>query len=362
MLLLLITTTLKAQTGLAPVNYKLTYFPVETRSMSLGASGTSLNGDMSAINNNPARMGLFIEKNSYSFDTYKLPSISPSAYYTSLKYILSKGNNSFGTSINYFTPGNYEYVSEGGGSLNTPRPAEYKVTLSDAIQIAKNSYIGASFNLLGRSKLPMSNQNSINSIAADLGYLQRFTFKKGNDDQILAGITLQNIGSKTNDGKFIPTNLSISSTYLKGYTDDNIVATPYLLGVQLDRMMVPSLPIYNIDGTILKGNDPNTLSGLGSIFSSLFDDPYNMNLTKWRVQTYGELILNNMIALRGGYSYENPIVGNRKYITLGTGIKWINNDSKYNLDMAIILPTNTVQSVYSKIISISLNIKYGNRW
>ena len=351
-----------AQTGYAPTNYNFAFYPQETRSLSLASAGTALNADMSSININPARMGLFNEKNSYSFDTYKIPSISNNAYFSSLKYILATGNNSLGASINYFSPGNYQYVSETGGMDFNTKPSEYKITIANARQLTDNSYIGISFNYLKRSRLPQSNINAVNTMAGDIGYVQRFTFKKGNDQQILTGFTLQNIGSKTSDGNFPPTNLSIGTTYLDGYSDENSVLYPFLIGIQFDKLLVPSLPIYNVDGTISVGVDPNTLSGIGSTFGSLFDDPMNKDLAKWRIHTYTEVILENIFTIRSGYSYENPNIGYRSYISLGGGFKWIKDESKYNIDFGILIPTDKTQNPYNNVFSVSFNIKYGNRW
>jgi hypothetical protein len=62
-------------------------------------------------------------------------------------------------------------------------------------------------------------------------------------------------------------------------------------------------------------------------------------------------LYNDQFAFRGGYFHEHETKGNRKYFTLGFGVKY----SVFNLDFAYLVPANpAVRSPLENTLRFSL--------
>ena len=138
------------------------------------------------------------------------------------------------------------------------------------------------------------------------------------------------------------------------------------MSVMLDfnKLLVPTPPVYAKDTTgqpvigpdgkyvIAQGKDPNR-SVVNGMFSSFGDAPGG---TKEELKeiTYSigvEYWYDKQFALRAGYFYENEFKGNRKYFTLGAGIKY----SVFGLDFAYLIPaTKDVKSPLENTLRFSL--------
>jgi hypothetical protein len=59
---------------------------------------------------------------------------------------------------------------------------------------------------------------------------------------------------------------------------------------------------------------------------------------------------NNVLAIRAGYFYENQYKGNRKYFTLGVGLRY----NVFGLDFSYLIPTVSQQNPLEKTLRFSL--------
>lgn len=348
------------QNQYAPISYFSFSLPNSTRSLSLGGAGVALNADASAINHNPARLSLINEKINYSIDTYNI--LATESKFISARYVYNKSNNSIGLGINGYNLGSINQISEAGGARNITLPSEYKISIADAIMLSDNSSIGININYINRTKLMYSNDLGTRGIVGGIGYIQKTTLSTSKDNELLTGISIENIGGKNKDGYFMPTVLSIGTTLLKGYNESSTTKLPFLVGIEFSKLLVPSLPIYDNTGKIIKGRNPNDVS-TAALFSTLFDDPYKKNLEKWRIQLFSEMILIPELMLRTGYSNENTIIGNRNFLTLGLGYALVKEKDIYNLDFGYIIPTSMdTNNLYKNVFSISFKYKTGYKW
>ncbi len=353
-----------AQTKYAPLGFSSFTLPQSTRSIGLAGAGTALSADASAINLNPARLSLIDEKVNFSLDTYTIPALATTntSKYVSLKYVYNQSYNSFGIGINSYSLGDINQVSETGGTRTISLPNEYKISIADAMLITDNSSIGISFDYINKTQLLYSSIPGTSSLMGAIGYIQKHTLSESKDRELLTGVALENIGSKTRDGYFLPTTLSIGTTFMQGYNDHTGTKFPFLIGIELSKLLVPSLPIYDSVGNITKGRDPKNIAGISTILNSFLDDPYKKNLQKWRVQLYSEINLIPEFALRTGYSYENTIVGSRNFFTVGAGYTFIKDNDIYNIDLGYIIPAAPNGILYKNIFSLSIKYKMGAKW
>ncbi len=353
-----------SQAKYAPIAFTSFTFPQSTRSIGLGGAGTALSPDASAINLNPARLSILDDKINISLDSYIIPAFSNGnlSKFTSLKYVYNKEYNSIGIGLNSYSLGDINQVSESGEISKISLPDEYKISIADAINLSNNTSIGISIDYLNKPQLLYSNVPAISNVMGGIGVINKTTLSSINDQELLSGIAIENLGALSKDGYFLPTTFSAGSTFMQGYNDKTNTSVSYLIGIEFSKLLVPSLPIYNSDGSIIKGTDPNSLTGIKSITNSFFDDPYGKNLAKWRVQLYSEINLLPQFSLRTGYSYENIKVGNRNFFTLGAGYEYIKELDNFNIDIAYIIPTNNISNIYKNIFSLSIKYKMGSRW
>ena len=117
---------------------------------------------------------------------------------------------------------------------------------------------------------------------------------------------------------FIPMNMRLgSSLQLILITYNKITGT-----IDLNKLLVPTPPIYDSAGEIISGKDPNVGVPV-AIFQSFYDAPGGFKEELHEITySYGiEYWYNNQFAIRGGYFHENQTKGNRKYFTAGAGFR-----------------------------------------
>jgi len=162
---------------------------------------------------------------------------------------------------------------------------------------------------------------------------------------VAAAIT--NIGQKisytqTADRDFIPINLRVGNS-LKMKVDDYNAFT-FLFDV--NKLMVPTRPVRDPQtGEVLEGKD-DRVSVVSGMLQSFNDAPGVLeadgtrNVLKEELRELNlcggvEYSYNNVFAIRTGYFYEHQTKGNRRYFTLGAGVKF----NVFTLDLAYLIPT-----------------------
>jgi hypothetical protein len=110
-------------------------------------------------------------------------------------------------------------------------------------------------------------------------------------------------------------------------------------------------------GEIIAGED-NNVPPFRGIFQSFSDAPGGSReeLREIIWNTGVEYNYSDKFFLRGGYQYEHETKGNRKYFTLGLGIKY----NVFGLDFAYLIPaTPTVQSPLENTLRFTLYFGLG---
>ena len=172
------------------------------------------------------------------------------------------------------------------------------------------------------------------------------------------GLNISNIGSKmsyteTADRDFIPINLRLGGRLSIDIDDYNSIS----FVADLNKLLVPSPPVYKLDTlgnpvkdasgnkVILYGKDPNrsVVSGMVGSFSDApgvknSSGERNVFKEEMREITYSiglEYWYSGQFAVRAGYFYEHATKGNRKFFTLGAGLKY----NVFGIDFAYLIPT-----------------------
>ncbi len=182
-------------------------------------------------------------------------------------------------------------------------------------------------------------------------YITRNPVELGAIDGVFAwGMNISNIGTKisynqTNIEKdFIPTNFRIGPSLQINIDEYNSMT--FMLDI--NKLLVPTPPIYLRDDStgqfivgpdgdkiIDKGMDPN-VSVVSGMIQSWYDAPngFSEELREFSFGGGVEYWYNKLFAIRGGFFYEDKTKGNRKFFTLGAGLKY----NVFSIDFAYLIP------------------------
>jgi hypothetical protein len=325
----------------------------DARAGAMGDAGVSSTPDANSIHWNPAKLA-FIGKEmgftiSYSPWLRKLvPDISL-AYVSGYKRLDEK--QTIGMSLRYFSLGDITFTSDIGEPIGTHRPNEFAIDGSYARKFTKNvsgavsgRYIHS--NLTDGQDVGASSTKPGNSVAADVAIYSRHAITFENMEGIFAwGVNISNIGAKisySNDNTrkdFIPTNLRIGPSLTLDFDDYNRMT----FMIDFNKLLVPTPPIYQKDTItntqiIVKGKDPDVGVPLGMI-QSFYDAPggFSEEMREFSIATGLEYWYDKQFALRGGFFYEDKTKGNRKFFSLGAGLKY----NVFGLDFSYLIPMET---------------------
>jgi hypothetical protein len=241
-------------------------------------------------------------------------------------------------SLRYFSLGNIQFTDNLGTELNTFRPREFSFDAGYSRKLSNTNALGIALRYIN-SSLASGNINGVNykpgsAVAADLHFFHNGITEKG--EGFNWGATLSNLGTKisyTSDATqkdFIPANLGLGAAYTKVFDETSKIA----FGLDINKLLVPTPPAFgDAEGTAAYRNK----GVVGSWFSSFGDAPggFSEELKEFQVSVGAEYWYDNQFALRTGYFYENPTKGNRKYFTVGAGLKY----NTFGLNFSYLLPS-----------------------
>ncbi|WP_156140805.1 type IX secretion system outer membrane channel protein PorV [Sporocytophaga myxococcoides] len=323
----------------------------DARSGAMGDVGAAISPDANSIFWNPAKLA-FAEKDmgfaiSYTPWLRKLVNDMSLSYLSGYKKL--RKEEAIGISMNYFNLGNITFTDINGNNMGDFRPKEFSFTgcysrkLSKTLGVAVGlKYIHS--NLSGSISINNSGTTTAakpgNTAAGDIGvYFNNDYIIAGTNTNIALGAMLSNLGAKisyTNSSQkdFIPTSLRVGTAVTTELDPYNKL----VFALDANKLLVPTPPQRDSLNNIVKGKDPerNLLSGVLGSFS---DAPGGFKEEMQEIILSGgvEYWYNDLFAVRGGYFYENPHKGNRKYFTLGFGIRY----QVFGLDFAYLVPVRS---------------------
>ncbi len=250
-------------------------------------------------------------------------------------------NQALHASLRYFSLGNITFTDNLGNDFGSFRPREFGIDVGYSRRLNTKNGIGVtlkfiSSNLAGGTTVGSTTYKTGNAVAADIGYYHDGTKATGNG--FAWGVVLSNLGSKiaytdNADAKdFIPANLGLGLNYRKKMNATNAIS----FGVELNKLLVPTPPAEgDAPGLIAYRNK----SVIGSWFSSFGDAPdgFGEEIKEFQVSLGGEYTYNNQFSFRAGYFYENKTKGNRRFFTMGLGLKY----NIFGFNFAYLLPSGS---------------------
>lgn len=243
-------------------------------------------------------------------------------------------------SVRYFSLGSIQFTDALGSPLQTFRPREFAVDLGYSRKLSKKLSLGVALRYIS-SDLAGGSINGISykkgsTFAGDLHLYHNGA--KENGQGFNWGLTISNLGGKisysgdANQKDYIPANLGLGGAYTKVFDADNKLT----IAADLNKLLVPTPPQVGDSAGLV---DYHTKGVVSSWFSSFGDAPGGggEELREVTASIGAEYTYKNQFSLRAGYFYENPDKGNRKYFTLGAGLKY----SVVGVNFAYILPSGS---------------------
>ncbi len=244
------------------------------------------------------------------------------------------------SSLRYFSLGSIQFTDNLGNDLSSYRPREFAFDAGYSRKLSSNLSLGIALRYIN-SNLASGTINGVaykagSSVAADLSLFHSGIGASGSG--LNYGVTLSNLGSKisytsdANQKDFIPANLGLGIAYTKAIDPTNKIT----FGLDIHKLLVPTPPLVGDSAGLVSYRSKGVVS---SWFSSFGDAPggFSEELKEFQASLGAEYWYNNQFALRAGYFYENPTKGNRKYFTLGAGLKY----STYGLNFSYLLPSGS---------------------
>jgi len=239
-----------------------------------------------------------------------------------------------GFSLRYFSLGSIQFTDNDGNLLSQGKPYEFDSDLASGQQVpGQGETIEA--GVAGAADVGITYQSpvSFNDIDSDLRI----------------GLAVTNIGSKityTNsiNRDFLPANFGLGAAWKFNLDNYNT----FTVATDFNKLLVPS-PVD--DGSHL---DQSVISGVLGSFS---DAPAGAGeeLREVMLSVGLEYWYDKQFAVRAGYFNEHASKGNRKYLTVGLGLKY----NVFGLDLSYLVPTTSQQNPLDNTLRFTLLFDFG---
>ena len=321
----------------------------DSRAGAMGDVGAASRPDANSIHWNAAKLS-FMEKQAgltFTYSPWLREIVSDiKLMYLSGYYRLDE-RNTLGASLTYFSLGSIDFFSEDGQATVTYKPIVFAFDVAYSMKLSEN----LSMSLTGRyirsdltqgQNVGTTSTHAANAGAADLGLYYQNKIDLEMPSQYAFGVQISNLGSKISysdnmESSFLPANLRIGGRYSMDFDQFNNLSVM----ADFNKLLVPTPPVYDNEGNIFAGKDPNVGVLQGAI-QSFYDAPNGLKeeLQEISMSLGLEYWYNKILAVRAGYFYEAKNKGARKYLTLGAGLRY----NVMGLDISYLISTSSLNN------------------
>ncbi len=338
----------------------------DARSGAMGDVGIGLSADPNAMHFNASKL-VFAEQEVGVSATYTpwLRSLGLSDVYLAYLtgYYKIDEFQTLGMGLRYFSLGSIQFTDTEGQELLTGRPNEFEVAFAYARKLSDKLSAGITGKFI-YSNLAAGQQLEGGEIieagvggAADISFTYKTPVNTRNGDaELTVGVAMTNIGSKITytksiDRDFIPANFGLGVAYTMNLDEFNTLT----LAGDINKLMVPTpcptgsdCDVDPQDGRL----DYKQQSSISGIFSSFSDAPegFTEELRELMFSFGVEYWYDKQFAVRAGYFHEHVQKGNRKFFTVGLGLKY----NIFGMNFSYLVPTTNQRNPLDNTLRFSL--------
>jgi len=338
----------------------------DARSGAMGDAGIAISADANSMHYNASKLA-FSEKEMGVSVTYTpwLRALNLNDIYLAYLSGFRKIDeiSSVGIGLRYFSLGDIQFTDEQGTPTIIGRPNEFEISLAYSRQLVPEKLaIGLTgkfiySNLAAGQIVGGENVTAGTAGAADLSLTYKTDVNMGNGDSDLTlGLVFSNIGTKITytqsiNKDFIPANLGLGGALKMNFDEFN----SFTVAADINKLLVPTpclggpgvcdpdgngIPEYKQEGVV------------SSIFTSFGDAPngFSEELSELMYSVGLEYWYDEQFAVRAGYYGEAATKGNRKYFTVGLGIKY----NIFGLNFSYLVPVNQQRNPLDNTLRFSL--------
>ncbi len=365
----------------------------DSRAGGMGEAGTALSPNSNSVYWNTSML-VFSKENSEVSLSYTpwLRQLTNDMHLSYLStYYKFNERHAITGALRYFSLGEITFTDNVGNVIRDDKPSEYEITGGYAFRLSRRTSIGvngkfAYSNLTGGLVVNGVNTKAGIVGASDLSFTyhnDQIKFKGGTRGEYTFATTINNIGNKVSytelqERDFIPMNLKIGNAYKFIFDKYNDL----VISMDLQKLLVPTPAIYSFDAStssnMLISGKPSDVGVIAGMLQSFYDAPgaplkdasgnYIQNsdgtyqiaknsrlkeeLTEINIATGLEYWYNKVLALRGGFFYENKNKGNRQYLNAGIGFKY----NRFGIDVSYLAALNGQQSPLANTLRFTLRL------
>ncbi|MDA8787418.1 type IX secretion system outer membrane channel protein PorV [Schleiferiaceae bacterium] len=345
----------------------------DARMGGMANAGVAASPDANALFWNPAKLAFMGAGNMQGGLSYTpwLRRLVPDVELMFANVAMGLGDRSgVGASLRYFSLGDITFRNEQGDEQGTYRPYEMALDVAYALKLSENWSAGVGLRYamsdLTQGQVVGSLQTKPGqTVATDVSFYyqgEELNLPDGQKGQWLGGLNISNIGAKvkyteSGDADFIPTNMKLGVGY--NWILDRYNRVVVLFDV--NKLLVPTQPVrdlLDVDGDgdryeIIAGKD-DQVPVMQGIFQSwdpsAKPDGMKELMREFMFNAGVEYWYDDKFAVRGGYQHEDALKGNRRFFTIGFGLRY----SLLGLDFAYLFPADqTVRSPLENTIRFS---------
>lgn len=283
-------------------------------------------------------------------------------------------NETVGAAFRYFSLGDINFTDEQGGDLGIGNPRELEFLVSYARKLGDNfaASLSAKYvysNLASGFQVRGVDINSASAFAADFS----LTYKKkttlgGYKSRWTYALALSNLGSKvsyTDNNSvrdFLPGNMGLGAGLFMELDQYNTIA----FSLEVNKLLVPSpqvgtcldpetgMPVdclvdVSPENGIPDYREKSLFSGIVGSFSDA-QGGFSEELREFAISFGAEYWYDKQFAVRAGYFYENPLKGDRQFLTVGIGVKY----NVFGINLSYLVPTNNRRNPLDNTLRFSL--------
>ncbi|MBK7476026.1 MAG: type IX secretion system outer membrane channel protein PorV [Haliscomenobacter sp.] len=335
----------------------------DARSGAMGDAGIAISPDGNAMHFNPSKL-VFADDQIGVSATYTpwLRALGLNDVYLAYLTGFYKIDEfqTLGMGLRYFSLGSIQFTDPNGQPLNTGRPNEFEIAAAYARKLADNfsAAVSAKFIYSNLAAGQIVNGETIEpgiAGAADfsLTYKAPIQTRQG-DSELTLGLALTNIGSKityTNNKfrDFLPANFGLGAAWTLNFDEFNKIT----FTSDVNKLLVPT-PCQGLDCDQNGDGNPDFKdeSPIGAILSSWGDAPegFGEELRELMYSVGAEYWYSDQFAVRAGYFNEHRQKGNRKFFSVGLGLKY----NIFGLNFSYLVPTTNQRNPLDNTLRFSL--------